>query len=215
MNITDIDFVTKAPDGKEVEELTKKEIHKALRSRVSPEQLKIDFARDDRMNNDNYGKQQPQKQEQKFEKKPFQAPQPSQKPAVPQFRPAPQPVSPQPMLSQAQPTQAPQATIVKRPQAKPTPEEKKKFGKLLEDLIGTRGAYVLDDKLNIMGKVPLSELPTTIKSLGSGIYAVIFDGDLDQELLNIADKSAVKFVVSMGAKSKGNTSVCVLTVEDF
>src|SRR3989338_5907529 len=30
--VTEIDFVTKAPDGKEVEELTKKEIHKALRS---------------------------------------------------------------------------------------------------------------------------------------------------------------------------------------
>ncbi|HLD12748.1 MAG TPA: DNA primase DnaG, partial [Candidatus Nanoarchaeia archaeon] len=34
----DVDFVTKAPDGKEVEEITKKEIHKALRSRVTAEQ---------------------------------------------------------------------------------------------------------------------------------------------------------------------------------
>src|SRR3989304_904953 len=33
--VADIDFVTKAPDGKEVEEITKKEIHKALRSRIT------------------------------------------------------------------------------------------------------------------------------------------------------------------------------------
>jgi DNA primase len=39
MNIGDIDYVARAPDGKEVEELTRKEIIKALRSRVPIEQL--------------------------------------------------------------------------------------------------------------------------------------------------------------------------------
>ena len=36
-------------------------------------------------------------------------------------------------------------------QRKPlTPQEKKTFGDMLEDLIGTRGAYILDEKLNIL-----------------------------------------------------------------
>jgi DNA primase len=39
MNIGEIDFVARAPDGKEVEELTRKEIIKGLRSRVPIEQL--------------------------------------------------------------------------------------------------------------------------------------------------------------------------------
>jgi DNA primase len=39
MNIGEIDYVARAPDGKEVEELTRKEIIKALRSRVPIEQL--------------------------------------------------------------------------------------------------------------------------------------------------------------------------------
>jgi len=38
-SVADIDFVAKAPPGKEVEELSKKEIHKALRGRVALEQL--------------------------------------------------------------------------------------------------------------------------------------------------------------------------------
>jgi DNA primase len=38
-NVAEIDFVARAPDGKEVEELTRKEIIKALRSRVPIEQL--------------------------------------------------------------------------------------------------------------------------------------------------------------------------------
>src|SRR3989344_1572817 len=44
--VADIDFVTKAPDGKEVEEITKKEIHKALRSRISGEQAKLELSRE-------------------------------------------------------------------------------------------------------------------------------------------------------------------------
>src|SRR3989338_7779586 len=37
MSSTKIDYVTKAPDGKEVEELTKKEIHISLRAKISAE----------------------------------------------------------------------------------------------------------------------------------------------------------------------------------
>ena len=37
ISVADIDFVATAPDGKEVEELTQKEIHKALRSKVTAE----------------------------------------------------------------------------------------------------------------------------------------------------------------------------------
>ena len=41
--IGEIDFVAKAPDGKEVEELTKKEILKALRSVIAYEQYKVEM----------------------------------------------------------------------------------------------------------------------------------------------------------------------------
>ena len=47
LSVADIDFVCKAPDGKEVEELAKKEIHKALRSRITAEQAKLDLGIDD------------------------------------------------------------------------------------------------------------------------------------------------------------------------
>ena len=43
LQVADIDYVTKAPDGKEVEEITKKEIHKALRSRIAAEQAKFEI----------------------------------------------------------------------------------------------------------------------------------------------------------------------------
>ncbi|MEM5844336.1 MAG: DNA primase DnaG [Candidatus Aenigmatarchaeota archaeon] len=40
LNLGEIDYIARAPEGKEVEELTKKEIFKALRERISIEQYK-------------------------------------------------------------------------------------------------------------------------------------------------------------------------------
>src|SRR3989338_5429968 len=40
--VADVDYVTRAPDGKDVEEITKKEIHQALRARVVPQQIRLD-----------------------------------------------------------------------------------------------------------------------------------------------------------------------------
>ena len=41
MQIADVDYIARAPEGKEVEELTKKEIYKSLRDRVPIEQFKV------------------------------------------------------------------------------------------------------------------------------------------------------------------------------
>jgi DNA primase len=43
LQVADIDFIARAPDGKEVEELTKKEIFKALRNKIPVEQIREGF----------------------------------------------------------------------------------------------------------------------------------------------------------------------------
>ena len=123
--VTDLDFVSKAPDGKEVEELTKKEIHKAIRGRITAEQAKLDLAKDiDRI-----------------------------KPVVKK------------QFSPAKPSVVSSQQRFKKRIRNISEDEKKKFKSLLEDLIGTKGAYILDEKLSVLGKVPISELSTTIKLL--------------------------------------------------
>ncbi len=87
---------------------------------------------------------------------------------------------------------------------------------MLEDLIGTRGAYLLDEKLNIMGKIPLTELPAAVKSLGTGVYAIIFDGVVDKGFVEIAEKLNVRFVIGMDSKMRNVPSrVNVLTAEEL
>ncbi|MBN1175792.1 DNA primase [Candidatus Woesearchaeota archaeon] len=191
MGQTDVDFVTKAPDGKEVEELTKKEIHKALRAKIASEQVHLESSNtatpahnlqrrdsrnnrtDDRRDNRNNRTDDRRDNRERTPRK-------------------------------------------ESNNGGPNDKEKQEFNKMLEDLIGTRGAYLLDRNLSILGKIPVSELDATVKSLNNAVYAVVFDGEATQELYDVSDKSNVRYLVGMSAKKvkvAGKTKV--LTPEDL
>jgi len=176
LDVTDIDYVTKAPDGKEVEELTKKEIHKAVRSKIAAEQVKLEITGRDKTNGDDRRR----------------APRPAPRPA---------PRSVQRPVQRDNHRPDPRQSRAPRPVQKETRQisanEKTTFSKHLESLIGTRGAYILDDTLTILGKVPVTELSGTIKSLKSGIFAVIFDGVIDRDLLQTAERANVNYLIAM------------------
>lgn len=163
--VAEIDFVTKAPDGKEVEELTKKEIHKALRSKITMEQAKLELAANDTSNS-------------------------IRKPIImrniPNVMPAPK-LQPIPV--------APKVEVSELKEL-----ERKKFTELLESLIGTKGAIILDDKWNNLGKVPCSELAATIKGFTAPIHALVLDGSIDKDLISAAEKNNAKYVVGMDSK---------------
>jgi len=193
LQVADIDFVTKAPDGKEVEELTKKEIHKCLRAKISVEQARLDFAG----------------------KRPMPRPAPSPRPTyqrgTTRAAPVRAPVSRAPVATRAPATQRPTyqrgvtRAVPARTPALPSlsDNEKKSFKKMLEDLIGTKGAYILDAKLSILGKVPIPELTTTLKSLSSGVYAIVMDGSVDADVLGAAESSGAKYLIGTDAKAQG------------
>ncbi len=163
LNVAEVDFVTRAPDGKEVEELAKKEIHKALRSRITAEQAKLELGSVDTS-------------------------QSIRKPMLSR------PLPPHPVAPVVRPVPAARSKPILRD------DERKRLGEMLEGLIGTRGAYVLDEKLNVLGKVPFTELNSTLKSLNTGVYAVVFDGVVEPQLVEIAEKSTIKHIIAMDTK---------------
>jgi hypothetical protein len=96
-----------------------------------------------------------------------------------------------------------------------TNEEKNVFKSMLEDLIGTRGAEILDNKLSLLGKVPISEIQSALKSIHNA-HAVVFDGSIEREVVKAAEESNVKFLVGMDSKVRPNeTKVSLLTVNDL
>jgi DNA primase len=185
MQVSEIDFVTKAPDGKEVEELTKKEIHKALRSKIAAEQAKLELT----------DKKNKNLRTVKFSK-----------------------VTPQQRAQHRSQISRPPPRDSRPPQSRRNlkDDEKKKFSKMLEDLLGTRGAYILDVKLNVLGKVPYTELGSTMKSLTSGVYAVVFDGTIEKDLLQAAERINLTFLIGMASKVASIRSrVNILTIDNL
>ncbi len=197
--ITEIDYVSHAPDGKEVEELTQKEIHKALRSRVSVEQAKSELSKAPPKSRRSHERENDREQKVVGQRVELQR------------------IEPQRVELQRVELQGVEPTAMGKPkQAKLTADEKEKFSEMLDDLIGTRGAYILDDKLNILGKVPTTELQITIKSLKSGVHAIILDGLVEKGLVKTAEDVKVKYLVAMDSKvSPGSTSVDILTSENL
>jgi DNA primase len=182
--VAEIDFVTKAPDGKEVEELQMKEIHKALRSRMPAEQAKGEIA---------HAK-------------------PQAKPHIgsgPERRPTREEQSERPAREEA-----PRGRPVSK--AKLSDDEKAAFKGLLSEQVGTRGASILDAEMNVLGKIPVTELVSTIKSLNSGVYAVVFDGIVDRDVAEAAERAHVKYVIAMDTKVRPvNARVTILTEKDL
>lgn len=212
----DVDFVTKAPDGKEVEEITKKEIHKALRSRITAEQAKLDLGID----NQGALKEEaeprrtfPQQQMRRPEQRPEQQQHNGNRPVYGRAPMNQNQSFPPPLRNQSQPIQAreeaPQAGDGKRLSV----DEKRIFKQTLDNLFGTRGACIFDQKLNVLGKVPLSELATTIKSLNGGVYALALDGGIDLDLLRTAEKLGITYLIGTSSKVKEISKVQVLTEE--
>ena len=159
-------------------------IHYLLRSKVSFEQVKAELAKDP-VNH--------------LRKPQFASPRQPQQPNRPGF--------------QQQNPRYPKKPIPGK-SATLDEDHKKAFKKVMEDLIGTKGASILDDKLNILGKVPLTELNTTIRSLGNGIHAVAIDGSIDRDLIGTAERSNIQFLIGMEAK--GTSARCTIaTINDL
>jgi len=173
MATSEIDYITKAPDGKELEELTKKEIHIALRNKVATAQYKPELNQ--------------------------------KKPQMPFKR--------QLQRQQLKMEQKPQQFSLKKIEL--NKKEKTIFKELLDDVIGTRGACLLDKNLDILGKVPTSELSTTLNGV-KDIYAIVFDGLLTKDLVRIGEKNNICYFIATNIKTNDiETKINILSQKDL
>jgi len=157
LSIAELDYVARAPDGKEVEDLSQKEIFKALREKLPADQVKKEFG--------SYMLHQP----------------------VNRFV-------------------EPKEKTVEKPRI---------FKKILEDIVGTRAVCLMNNELKMIGKVPLSELQTSINSF-KNVYAMVFDGMINQAIVDLALSKKIKYVVGMKFKENVKSNgVIVLSREQL
>lgn len=183
--VAEIDFIIKAPSGIEVEELTGKEIHKALRGRTPVDQFKFD-------NGEN--KIEEKKLIKSSEKKSFVKTS-NKKPEERRER------------KDSYREREPRKIYLPK-------KDKEMFKEMITDLIGTRGAYILDKELNILGKVPSSELVETIQGLRD-VRVIIFDGSITKEIVDVAERARIQYLIATNSKVKESRRVRLLTDKDL
>ncbi|HIH15645.1 MAG TPA: DNA primase [Nanoarchaeota archaeon] len=194
LDVAEIDFVVKAPDGKEVEELTQKEIHKALRGRITAEQAKMDLKDGVPTRNGQLKPQYSRQDSYRGGERNVRAP-------VAQQQTMTQPVA--------------RTASAVAPKNVVSDEQKKKFKQMLDDLVGTRGAYLLDGSMTMLGKVPSTELQGTLRSV-KGVQAIVFDGSITRDLILLAEKNGIHSLVAMDSKVKPvETKINIYTMQSF
>jgi len=228
---TDIDFVARAPAGKEVEELTRKEIIKCLRRRVPTDQAEAgSYNKPDRDDEDaspniraydrskhmafqqdrnarpERGSDRGQygnRQQRPMDQKPAFEPRQAYEP-----RHAPQQAQPSEqngiVNADAQPSGDSQPAFEQKaeaPVAPSSPEDAKVRG-VLKELEGSLKAKLLDAEFNTTSEIPIREIMKALSD-ATGVRAIVLDGIITQRLVDLAEQKGAEFVVGVRA---GNIS---------
>ncbi|MDY6778602.1 MAG: DNA primase DnaG [Candidatus Nanohaloarchaea archaeon] len=179
LQTVDFDYVARAPDGKEVEELTKKEVYKALRDKSSKNQLGIDVEED------------------------------GSGTAVDDTVP-----SAEPDEEENEPEPDREEIDAGEQEVDLSEKERSAFTTAMNDLVGTRAVYVLDGQLQVLKKSPITDFDGTDEELEE-VHAVLFDGNVNSEMLELAENLGAEYLVGMSGKRLKSDSVTCLTKEDI
>ncbi|HZD13482.1 MAG TPA: DNA primase DnaG [Candidatus Binatus sp.] len=205
--VADIDYVARAPYGREVEKLTPKEVLRLLREKVPigqarpierQEYQRRDDRRPERSERPYYERRGPPPREREREREPY--------PRERDHEREPMELPPQPIAASAPPSITPAEKI----QLPPPIQEAAK------ELRGTLEARVFDETGKELGRMPVSELAEKIPSMDNA-HTVVFDGVVTQRLLDLASTKNVRYLVgdrvSELAKKSGNVSI--MTMDDI
>jgi DNA primase len=234
LQLIDVDFMATAPVGKEVEELSKKEVYKSLRDKMTAEQFRSEYKIPDengRLRQQGFERREFEKRErvasqlESFEYQQEQAPpQRYESQARPPYRRDSREPRTEPRMesrmepraearyeSRAEPRMEPRELPARRQEIKP--EQKELFTKTIEELVGTRAACIFDAENKVLGKVPVSELMEVLKTVESP-HAIVFDGTVDFRLNSAARRKGVKILVGMD-KERFASPIIILSRKDL
>jgi len=195
LQVADVDYVARAPEGKEVEELTKKELVKALRSKIPADQVITEMFYKGKNFYDIL------KEKAGGEEKPITAHR-EEKPLKPAPAPQPEPVKKEAPVHQPQ-----KQEHVQRPPIQKPAEESKiirpiqggrseagKFESFIERVKKEQTAVLLDENMNVIAEIPVRDLLSTVTSK-DGVHAVVFNGIITQRLIDIVSEKGIKYLV--------------------
>jgi DNA primase len=182
MNEAKIDFVARAPDGKEVEELTKKEITMALRKKVPVSSLKKQTLLKPRIQTQrfsSFSRNRLQRRHSGFRSKTYTR-----------------------SFARKYNLRTSRAFEIQRQMQEPeikieaSEEEKRKFEPLINSVKGKMEAIILDEKGNELKRTKIRELVPSLKELKQ-VDSIVLDGIITKRLVEEAKKHSVKYIIGV------------------
>jgi DNA primase len=222
LQTSEIDFIARAPPGKEVEELTSKQIMKSLRHKVLAEQAHEILSQPTQPSNENISNQnqQSQKTNNDFKNRRDNQQRDSQQ-RDNQQRDNQQrdrrPMGKKPEPQEEAPIQ-PKPSIPKKEEPKLS-DEQKMFRDMFMEVVGNSKARLISEANAVIAEMAVKDLAEALKGQEGtqGIKAVVFDGIITQRLLDISNDMGIGTLVAtkMGKVSKFPEGLTVLTKDDF
>jgi len=201
LQVAEVDFIARAPRGKEVEELTQKQIMKALRNKIPADQYVEMYGLSGQL----------YKPESEFpEARPAGAPPGrAERGSEPRPEPRSEPRGEPREFREVAPAPLTPTTKVLNPKLE-------KYREMLLQLGGSSTARLLDEGDGVVPEVPVRDLVETLKTARQP-RAVVFDGIITQRILDIAAEMNMHSVVGtkMGTITKQPTGVVVWTRSDL
>lgn len=213
LQVADVDYIARPPEGKSVEDLTQKEIIKALRSKVPVEQVVEVPQR--RRNKQQQQQQEAARAEQNgkhdAQQREYQRPERPER----ERGETPRRKSLRRMEERPERREPPKEQEQQPEAKKPEPREAGEFAEIMKDLAGTLSAKLLDANKNVLQKVAVRDLANVLKETNGEVKRVVFDGVITQRMLDIAAEKNLEYLVGvkMGSIVKQPANVKVITTE--
>jgi DNA primase len=197
LQVAEVDFVARAPQTREVEDLTQKQIMKGLRNKIPAEQF-IEMYNIEGVDLTS----QPPKNSKPFT--PASGAKGSKRAPTKQAS----------KNSEPPKAKGPQDNGKK---TKILSVKQNKYKGILDSLSGSSKAQMLNATDTLVTETPVRDLADTLKKTSSTISTLVFDGIITQRLIDIAAEKGIKTIVGskLGNVSKQLTSIEILTKNDL
>ena len=208
LQIADIDYVARAPEGKSVEDMTQKEIVRALRQKIPVEQVLDQYKI---KNQPKRRREITTKRKSLIREKPFCVRNMAERAEAI----APRRVVPREVMPRSVPAVEEVVMVAPQEPAQEPEPEKEWFRRHIDELDGTLSARLMDRNQNILKELAVRDLARELKESNGDVNGVIFDGVVTQRILDIAAEKGLEYLIGakMGNIAKSPVCVKVLTKE--
>lgn len=91
-------------------------------------------------------------------------------------------------------------------------DEKENFNSIMDSLVATRALNIVDEEFEVVDRMPIDNKSSDLEKA----FAVLADGEIDDELIDFAERIDAEYVIGRERNSTANSSVLeILTSEEL